>query len=218
MATAIDTIVVLDGIMHQKETTSDIYTQDHATNSSVFQRPFHIPLAFKAARVIYDGAFDPNGGRVHYRTKLLRTTSITTPTKTANQEDAWLALQPSALASACVASSVFDTSASWDSILEVTVCQSSITANTTGINIIIQGRREDSVDEWTTITKINVLALGAATKSDFAAQEAAGQTTLSVTNPTAGNLHHHGKFIFLEDTATINNSEIAFCTEAGADA
>ncbi len=209
-----DTIVVLDGIMHQKETTSDIYTQDHATNSSVYQKPFHIPLAFKAARVIYNGAFDPNGGRVHYRTKLLRTTSITTPTKTANQEDAWLTLTPPAV----VASSDFDTSASWDSIIEVCICQSSVTANTTGIMFIVQGRREDSVDEWTDIVgPLNVLAFGAATKSDFAAQEAAGQTILSVTDPTTGNLQHLGKFVFLEDTATINNSEIAFVVEAGAD-
>jgi len=210
---AADTILVLDGIMHQKETTSDIYTQDDAVNSSVFQRGFHIPLAFKAARAVYDGAFDSNGGRGHYRTKLLRTTSITTPTKTANQEDAWLTLTPPAIA----ASSDFDTSASWDSILEVCVCQSSVTANTTGINIRIQGRREDSVDEWTDIVVINVLALGVATKSDFAAQEAAGQTTLDVTNPTTGKLTHLGKLVFLEDTATINNSEIALVVECGAD-
>ena len=209
-----DTITVLDGIMHQKETTSDVYTQDHATNSSVYQKPFHIPLAFKAARVIYNGAFDPDGGRVHYRTKLLRTTSITTPTKTANQEDAWLTLTPPAVA----ASSDFDVSASWDSILEVTICQSSATANTTGIVFIVQGRREDSVDEWTDIVgPINVLALGAATKSDFAAQEAAGQTVLDVTDPATGGLDNIGKFIFLEDTATINNSEIAFLVSQSGD-
>lgn len=209
-----DTIIVLDGIMHQKETTSDVYTQDHATNSSVYQNQIHIPLAYKAARVIYNGAYDPDGGRVHYRTKLLRTTSISTPTKTANQEDAWLALTPPAVA----ASSDFDVSASWDSIISIDVCQSSTTANTTGIDVIVQGRKEDSVDEWTVITRINVLAFSAvATKSDFAAQEAVAQTILSITDPTTGNLHHLGKFVFLEDTATINNSEIAFVVECGAD-
>lgn len=209
-----DTIVVLDGIMHQKEATSDVYTQDHATNSSVYSNQFHIPLAYKAVRVLFNGAYDPDGGRVHYRTKLLRTTSITTPTKTANQEQAWQALTPPAVAH----STEYDTSASWDSVIAVDVCQSSTDANTTGVEVIIQGRQEDSVDEWTTIVKINVLALGAATKSDFAAQEAAAQTILSITNPTAGNLDHVGKFIFLEDTATINNSEIAFIIECGADA
>lgn len=216
MAPAADEIYVLDGIMHQKETTSDVYTQDHATNSSVFQKEFYIPLAYKAARVLFNGNYDPNGGRVHYRTKLLRTTSITTPTKTANQEQAWQTLTPPAIAH----STEYDTSASWYSIIAVDVCQSSTDANTTGIEIIVQGRKEDAVDEWSNISGARqiVLALGAATKSDFAAQEAAAQTILSITNPTAGNLDHLGKFIFLEDTATINNSEIAFITECGADA
>lgn len=211
---AVDTIVVLDGIQFQKETTSDIYTQDHATNSSVFCDIIQIPLSYKAARVIYNGAYDPDGGRVHYRTKLTRVTSITTPTKTANQQDEWLTLTPPAVAE----STAFDVSASWDSALHIDVCQSSVTANTTGIEIIVQGRKEDALDEWSTITRFVVLALGAATKSDFAAQEAAGQTTLSVTNPTAGNLDHLGKFIFLEDTVAIAQCEIAFITECGADA
>jgi len=210
---AADTILVLDGIQFQKETTSDIYTQDHATNSSVFSKPFFIPLAFKAARVIFNGAYDPDGGRVHYRSKLLRTTSITTPTKTANQQDEWLTLTPPAVAE----STAFDVSASWDSIVAVDVCQSSTTANTTGIQVIVQGRKEDSLDEWVTITQQIVLAFGAATKSDFAAQEAASQTTLSVTNPTTGKLNHLGKFVFLEDTATIAQCEIAFVVECGAD-
>ena len=211
---AVDTILVLDGIQHQKETTSDVYTQDHATNSSVYSNQFHIPLAYKAARVIYNGAYDPDGGRVHYRTKLLRTTSITTPTKTANQQDEWLTLTPPAVAE----SSAFDTSASWDSIIAVDVCQSSTTANTTGIVVIVQGRKEDALDEWVTIIKVNVLALGVATKSDFAAQAAAAQSTLSITNPTTGKLQHLGKCVFLEDTAAIEKSEIAFVVECGADA
>lgn len=212
---AADTIVVLDGIQFQKETTSDVYTQDHATNSSVFTRGIYVPLAYKAVRVVYNGAYDPDGGRVHYRTRLLRTTSITTPTKTANQGDEWLTLTPPAVAE----SSAFDVSASWDSIIAIDVCQSSTTANTTGIEIRVEGRKEDALDEWTDIVgPFVVLALGAATKSDFAAQEAAGQTTLSVTNPTTGNLDHIGKYIFLEDTATIAQCEIAFITECGADA
>jgi hypothetical protein len=210
---AADTIVVLDGIQHAKDTNDDVYTQDHATNSSVFCGQFHVPLAYKAVRVVYNGAYDPDGGRVHYRTKLLRTTSISTPTKTANQQDEWLTLTPPAVAE----STAFDVSASWDSILCIDVCQSSTTANTTGIEIIIQGRKEDSLDEWSTIHSFNVLALGAATKSDFADTEAADQTTLSITNPTTGNLDHVGKFIFLEDTGTIAQCEIAFITECGAD-
>lgn len=218
MATAIDTIVVLDGILFQKETTSDIYTQDHATNSAVYSTGIRIPVEYKAARVIYNATYDPNGGRVHYRTRLLRVTSNTTPTKTANQGDAWQAVTPSALAASVVASSDFDVSASFGSMLAIDVCQSSVTANTTGIEVIVQGRKTDSIDDWQEITRFIVLALPAAVKSDFAAQEAAGQTTLSVTNPTTGKLHQAGKYIFLEDTATIAQSEIAYLTEGGADA
>lgn len=210
---AADTIVVLDGLQFQKETTSDVYTQDHATNEAVKTFHIHIPLSYKAVRVIYNGAYDPDGGRYHYRTKLTRVTSITTPTKTANQQDEWLTLTPPAVAE----STAFDVSASWDSSIHIDIAQSSTTANTTGVEIIVQGRKEDSLDEWTDITRFIALALGAATKSDFAAQEAAAQTTLSVTNPTTGNLDHVGKFIFLEDTATIAQCEIAFITECGAD-
>lgn len=209
-----DTIVVLDGIQHQKETTSDVYTQDHAINEAVATFHIHIPLSYKAVRVIYNGAYDPNGGRYHYRTKLTRVTSITTPTKTANQQDEWLAITPPAVAE----STAFDVSASWDSTIHIDIAQSSATANTTGIEIIVQGRKEDALDEWTDIRRFTALALGAATKSDFAAQEAAAQTILSITNPTAGNLDHVGKFIFLEDTAAIEKSEIAFIVECGADA
>ena len=209
-----DTITVLDGIQFQKETTSDVYTQDHAINSAVFTKPFFIPLGFKAARVIYNGAYDPNGGRYHYRTKLLRVTSITTPTKTANQQDEWLTITPPAVA----VSSDFDVSASWESEIVVDICQSSVTANTTGIEIIVQGRKEDALDEWTEITRANVLAYAAvAVKSDFAAQEAAGQTVLDVTNPATGGLDNLGKLIFLEDTATIAQCEIAYLVAQSGD-
>ena len=211
---AADTILILDGLRYEQVNTADIYTQDHATNSSVFSKPFFIPLAFKAARVTFNGAYDPDGGRVHYRTKLLRTTSITTPTKTANQEQAWQTLTPPAVAH----STEYDTSASWDSIIAVDVCQSSTDANTTGIEIIVEGRKEDSKDEWVTITRQIVLSLGAATKSDVAATEPIGETTIAVTDPTTGNLQHLGKLVFFEDTATVGECEIIFVVECGADA
>ena len=209
-----DTIVVLNGIQHQKETTSDIYTQDHATNEAVKTIPVVIPFSAKAARVIFNGAYDPNGGRFHGRVKATMVTA-TTPTKTAaTQMMEWTAITPPAI----VESAELDCSASFDTLLHIDIAQSSVTANTTGIEIIVQIRKEDSLDEWTDWQRFNALALGAATKSDFAAQEAVGQTILSVTNPTTGKLTHLGKFIFLEDTVAIAKCEIAFVTECGADA
>lgn len=211
---AVDTILILDGLRYEQVNTADIYTQDHATNSSVFSKSFYIPLGYKAARVLFNGAYDPDGGRVHYRTKLLRTTSITAPTKTANQEQAWQTLTPPAVAH----STEYDVSGSWYSEIIVDVCQSSTDANTTGIEIIIQGRKEDAKDEWVTITKQVVLSLGAATKSDVNATEPIGETTIAVTNPTAGNLDHLGKEAFLEDTATVAECEIIYVVQCGADA
>ena len=210
----VDTILVLDGIQFQKETTSDIYTQDHVINSSVKTVPVIIPIEAKTIRVIFNGAYDPNGGRIHTRIKSLKVTSMSTPTKTAaTQEQEWTTLTPPAVAQVAG----IDFSASWGGIVVVDMCQSSVTANTTGIELIVQMLIEDSLNEWVTIHKATYLALGAATKSDFAAQEVVAQTTLSVTDPTTGNLQHLGKFVFLEDTVAIEKSEIAFVVECGAD-
>lgn len=212
------TIVVLDGIQFQKETTSDIYTQDHATNEAVKTFDIHIPMSAKAARVIFNGAYDPNGGRFHGRVKATMVTSITTPTKTANtQVMEWSTITPPAV----LDSGSLDCSASWYTDLHIDIAQSSVTANTTGIEIIVQIRKEDALDEWTDLPggRFNALSYAAvAVKSDFSAQEAALQTILSVTAPTTGKLTHLGKFVFLEDTASIAQCEIAFVVECGADA
>ena len=212
----VDTILVLDGLQFTQPNTSDIYTQDHATNEAVKTFQIHIPLSYKAARVIFNGAFDPDGGRFHGRVKATLTTSITTPTKTAaTQVMEWTAITPPAV----IDSGSLDCSASWNTTLHIDIAQSSVTANTTGIEIIVQGRKEDALDEWTDITRFNALSYAAvAVKSDFAAEEAAGQTTLSITNPTTGKLNHLGKFVFIEDTASIAQCEIAFVVECGADA
>lgn len=215
---AADTILVLKGIQHQKETTSDIYTQDHATNEAVANIPgIYIPLSYKAVEVIFNGAYDPDGGRFHGRVKATMTTGMTTTgvTKTADtQVMEWSTITPPAV----LPSGVLDCSGSRSTTLHIDIAQSSVTANTTGIEIIVMGRTEDLLDEWKVICRFNALAYAAvAVKSDFAAQEAAAQKTLSVTNPTAGKLNHLGKFVFLEDTVAIEKCEIAYVVECGAD-
>ena len=98
------------------------------------------------------------------------------------------------------------------------MCQSSTTVNTTGVECIVDIQTEDSVEEWSTIHKAVYLAFAAAAvKSDFAAQEAVGQTVLSVTDPATGGLDNLGKLIFLEDTATIAQSEIAYLVAQSGD-
>jgi len=214
---AVDTILVLDGIQHQKETTSDVYTQDNATNEAVKTFGVPIPLDAKAARVIFNGAFDPDGGRFHARVKATLVTGMTVDavTKSAlTQVMEWTTITPPAV----LKTDALDISTARKTTLHIDIAQSSVTANTTGIEIIVQVRKEDSLDEWTELTRFVTLALKAATKSEFAAQEAPGQTTLSIRNPTAGALHNLGKCVFLEDTATIAQCEIAFVVECGADA
>ena len=212
-----DTITVLDGIQFAKDTNDATWTQDHATNEAVKTFPIYIGMSYKAARVIFNGAFDPDGGRFHARVKGLKVTGMTTTgiTKTANtQIMEWTTITPPAV----LDSGAFDVSASRNSTIHIDIAQSSVTANTTGIEIIVQGRKEDSLDEWTDITRFNALAYAAvAVKSDFAAQEAVGQTLLSVTNPATGGLDNIGKFIFLEDTVAIEKCEIAFLVSQTGD-
>ncbi len=212
-----DTITVLNGIQFQKETTSDVYTQDHATDEAVKTFGIYIPLSYKAVEVIFNGAYDPNGGRFHGRVKATLTTGMTTTgvTKTANtQVMEWTTITPPAVLN----SGVLDCSGSRSTTVHIDIAQSSVTANTTGIEIIVQGRKEDALDEWTVITRFNALSYAAvAKKADFAAQEAAGQTVLDVTNPATAGLDNVGKYIFLEDTATIAQCEIAFLVSQSGD-
>ena len=211
-----DTITVLDGIQFAKDTADATWTQDHATNEAVKTFQIHIPLNYKAARVIFNGAFDPNGGRMHGRVKATLTTSITTPTKTAaTQVMEWTAITPPAV----IDSGALDCSASWDTTLHIDIAQSSTTANTTGIEIIVQGRKEDALDEWTDIIRFNALSYAAvAVTGDWnVAGNSATDTVLLIDNPATAALDNIGKFIFLEDVNTIAQCEIAFLVSQTGD-
>ena len=109
-----------------------------------------------------------------------------------------------------------DCTGAFDVDLHIDVAMSSVTANTTGIEIIVQVRKEAALDEWTDFYRWGG-PTGTAMKSDFAAQEAVGQTELSVTDPATGGLDNLGKFIFLEDTVTIAKCEIAFLVAQSGD-
>ena len=211
-----DTITVLDGIQFAKDTADATWTQDHATNEAVKTFPIYVPLSYKAARVIFNGAFDPNGGRMHGRVKATLTTSITTPTKTAiTQVMEWTAITPPAV----IDSGALDCSASWDTTLHIDIAQSSVTANTTGIEIIVQGRKEDALDEWTDIVRFNALSYAAVAKTgDWnVAGNSASDTVLLIDNPATAGLDNIGKFIFLEDVNTIAQCEIAFLVSQTGD-
>jgi len=134
------------------------------------------------------------------------------PTKTENTQ----ALEWSTIAATvALETGEIDLSAAIEALLHIDCAITSTTAHK-GTEIICQAQSEAALDEWTTFCRF-MGPTGTAVKSDFAAQEAAAQTTLSITNPTAGHLNHKNKFIFIE-AATIGQCEIAFLTDFGADA
>ena len=213
-----DTITVLDGIQFAKDTDDKVYTQDTATGEAVKSFQIHIPLSYKAARVIFNGAFDPDGGRMHGRVKATLTTGMTTTgiTKTANtQVMEWTIITPPAV----IDSGALDCSGSRSTTLHIDIAQSSTDANTTGIEIIVQGRKEDSLDEWTDITRFNALSyIGVATVGDWnVGGNSATDTVLLIDNPATAGLDNIGKFIFLEDVNTIAQCEIAFLVSQTGD-
>ena len=210
-----DTITVLDGLQFQKETTSDVYTIDTATGEAVKTYLVSIPASAFGARVIFNGAYDPDGGRYHVRVKATKTTTlaIDTITKTENtQVLEWTTVTPPAV----LETGAIDCTGAFAVDLHIDVAMSSVTANTTGIEIIVQYRKEAALDEWTDLVR-RIGPTGTALKADFGAQEAVGQTLLTVTDPATAGLDNIGKFIFLEDTATIAQCEIAFLVSQTGD-
>jgi hypothetical protein len=140
------------------------------------------------------------------------------PTKTeTTQALEWVELAAAEGATGMKETGSIDVSASYDTTLHIDCCLSSTTAHE-GTEIVVQIASEAGVDDaWTTLTKF-VGPTGTASKADFANQEAAAQTVLGVTNPDTANLNHQGKFIFLEDTATVAQCEIAYQIDDSADA
>lgn len=207
-----DTITVLDGIQHAKDTDDDVYTLDGDNISVVSSVVVPLPPDVSGARVIFNGNYDPNGGRCHVRTKVTKMTSVSTPTKTENtQALEWTTVTPPAM----LETGAIDVSDCQAASLHIDVCLSSTTAST-GLEVIVQTRSEAALDEWTTLTRY-IGPIGTGQKADFGDTEAQGQTTLTVTNPATADLDHVGKFIFLEDTGTVANCEIAWLVSQSGD-
>ena len=219
---AADTILVLDGLRNAQTTDSDVWTIDGEGESFEAVKTYNVvlPPSVSSARVIFNGNYDPDGARHHVRCQVTKVTSMAAgvPTKT---EDTvalnWATIDPDDAdgPDRMKETGAIDVSAAIVATLHIDVAISEAEA-TTGLEVVVQTRSCAGVDEWSTLTRF-VGPIGTPTKSDFADAEAAGQTTLSITNPTAGNLNHVGKFIFIEHTTDITKCEIAFILECGAD-
>lgn len=210
-----DTITVLDGIQHAKDTDDDVYTLDGENLSVVSSVVIPLPADASGARVIFNGNYDSDGGRCHVRVKVTKMTEFSSgvPTKTENTQSLeWTDVTPPAM----LETGAIDVSDALAASLHIDVCLSSTDAST-GMEVIVQTRSEAALDEWTTLTRY-VGPIGTGQKADFADTEAAAQTVLSVTNPATADLDHIGKFIFLEDVNTIAQCEIAWLVSQSGDA
>jgi len=222
---AIDTIEVLDNLQFEQLVATEIWAIDGEGSAfdAVKSYAVAIPEAASAARVIFNNWYDTAACQVTVRVKCTKVTarsSTGVPTKTENtQVCEWTSIAPAVLITGggvgFLDSGTVDLSAASDAVLHIDCALTSAVAHT-GTEIIVQIRSEDATpDEWTTLCSF-VGPTGTPFHMHPSGTAAAGQKTILVANPTAGNLNHIGKFIFLLN-ATVANSEICYQTQCGAD-
>jgi hypothetical protein len=158
--------------------------------------------------------YGATGSTVHARIRCTEVTGITTTTVTKVQNVQPLEWTSIALGSA-VESSEINLTNVYEAMLHIDVAITGTTAHL-GTEIIVQVRKEASVDEWTQWARFIVLSGLTAFKTDLSDTAASGQKVIPIANPTAGNLNHIMKHLFILD-ATEANCEIVFQTACGAD-
>jgi hypothetical protein len=206
-----DTITILNGLDHEQDiTTSIIYDIDHATTECVSMQPVSIPRG-KSANIIFNNTYDADGSTVFVMVRMVRMTSISTPTYTESSVIAWQEIAQNAV----LETGSIDASASWDTTLHIFCALSSTTAHT-GTEIIVQAGNEDGTDgSWSNVTRY-IACVGTAVAVAFAATEPAGETTIAITNPVTNNMDNDGKFKFVENTVAAD-SEIVYQTANSGD-
>jgi len=212
---AIDTIETLDNLQFTHENTADIYTvhADGQAGESVKTLAIVLPMDISGARVIINNNYGATGSQVHARVRVTEVTAIAGITKTQNTQP----LEWTAVAlGAAVESAEIDLSATFAATLHIDVAITGIIAHL-GTEIIVQIRKEATVDEWTEWCRPVVLSSLTAFKTDVRSTAAANQNVIPVNNPTAGNLNHIWKSIFILD-AIVANCEICMQSACGADA
>lgn len=220
----VDEIDILNGLQHEQTVAASIaLTLDGEGEQYEVVKTYaiSIPLSISGINVIFNGNYDPDGAKHCVRAKLTKVTEVSSsgvPTKTENTQILeWTVIDPDSATPGdrMKETGAIDVSAAIEAVLHIDVAICEVEA-TTGLEVIVQIRSEASLDEWTTLTRF-VGPIGTPSSTAFSDTEAAAQTTLSVTNPTAANFNHVGKFIFIYNT-TPANSEIAWLMACGADA
>jgi len=214
---AVDTIVVLDNLQFEHLNTANVYTvhADGEAGEAVVTKIIMLPMNASAARVLIsnNGA---TGSAVYARVKGTKVTGITTTTVTKTQDTELLAWTAVALNAVILETTEFDLTNVYEAMLHIDVALAGTTAHL-GTEIIVEVRKEATVDEWTVWQRLSVLSGKTAFSTDVADTAAAAQKVIAIVNPTAGNLNHINKRLFIED-ATAANCEIVWQTEVGADA
>jgi hypothetical protein len=214
---AVDTIEVLDNLQFEHLNTADIYTvhADNEAGECVASVPILLPMNVLAARAIINNNYGATGSTVVARVRCTKVTGITTTTITKTQTEQPLEWTSIALATYAESAEI-DLTNIYEAMLHVDLAIVGTTAHL-GTEIRVQVRKEATVEEWTDWSRLVRLSGLTAFKTDVADTAAAAQKVIAIANPTAGNLNHICKRLFILD-ATIANSEIVYQTACGADA
>jgi len=213
----IDTIEVLDNLQFEHLNTANIFTvhADGEAGEAVVTKVIMLPMNVLAARVLISNN-GVTGSTVYARVKGTKVTGITTTTVTKTQNTELLAWTSIALNAVVTETTEWDLTNVYEPMLHIDVAIAGTTAHL-GTEIIVEVRKEVTVDEWSVWQRLSVLSSKTAFSTDVASTAAAAQKVIAVTNPTAGNLNHINKRLFIED-ATAANCEIVWQTACGADA
>lgn len=207
---AADTITVLDGIVNPHTAAGSVmWFVDSATNGSgaVGQYVVSLPDTTNRVRVVYDNTH-ASAADVFTRARIQSITNISTLTKAVAAVDAWAEVAQGA--TGIREGQTVDVSGMYQATLLIDVCLSEAVAETTGATVYVEVSSNTSGDEdWRVLTSFGGPA-ATAESEPLSADEAAGQTVLSVTNPTTNNLDNPSRFIFFEDTVDATKSEIVF--------
>jgi hypothetical protein len=207
---AADTITILDGLTNaHAAATSTMWFIDSATTGSgaVAQYVVNIPDTANRIRVKYDNTHS-TAADIFTRARLSKITAISTLTKAVEAVDAWAEVTQGA--GGVREGATIDISPNYQATLYIDACLSEAVAETAGATIYVEVSSNTTGDaDWSVITSFGG-PTGTAESEALSGDEAAGQTVLSVTNPTTANLDNPSRFIFFEDTASAANSEIIF--------
>lgn len=209
-AFAADTITVLDGLTNaHASATSLMWFIDSATTGSnaVAQYVVNIPDTAYRVRVVYDNTHS-TAADIFTRARLIKMTGISTLTKAVEAVDAWAEITQGA--GGIREGATVDTSPDYQATLLIDACLSEAVAETAGATIYVEISSNTTGDaDWEVLASFGG-PVGTAESEALSGDEAAGQTVLSVTNPTTANLDNPSRFIFFEDSASAANSEIIF--------